>query len=1801
MKRFISMLLALVMCVGMITQVLAINVGESAAEGTLVPVEEESEMTPEEIEIVGDYTEGVVLFALKKAEYLSVHEEVLASLGITNVEPLFTEDGEATGLGSSALIWYRAETTGDLAEIVGSLVALDGVVYAEPEYIYETEAYGEPSTTEISASWAYDNLHKQNGKHWWKELDKRGIAPGTGTVVAVIDTGVDYTHEDLSANMWVNTAELYGTEGVDDDGNGYIDDIYGADMTATGAKAGNPMDDHGHGTHVAGIIGMTANNIGGVGIAYGAKIMAIKAGYSTGSFSSTAIAKAINYAHMMGADVINMSFGGESKSYLVEQALEDAFGDCVLVAAAGNYGLPTTDSPDEPNEIDIFPAGYTYVIGVMASDSNGYFAGFSNWDYRQNYYVEYEIVAPGVSIYSTLPGDNYAEWSGTSMATPMVAAAAAILRSYYDDKDAYSSRFIMGQLVSATEDTCAGYPALNIFDSIDNLPKPNIAPKDLFLLDNVGDENGLNDGDGIIDAGETIDLGVLIRNQWGQTGEITVKVDAISDGGVPNPYVTFITDEVTLQPAGTFSEVDNGFVWNDSYLESVSDPIRFIVSPDTPNDTEIRLTITATTTNGYDLEDETIYYGYVAGTNYLPAYYFRVQAGRSIKGTISEDMTLTNDYLWIVENSVYIPEGVTVTVEPGTKIQFYSSEYDTAYASAVVPYINNDGIFNAIGTEDEPIEMYPGVGFENYAVEIFGYGIETLKYCNITNPLLGYHERIGERAVNLVDHCNLVQDPHRLTTRYLSNGVVYESDSVTYSQGLLVYQLTNSRLEGLRNEYLNYSQTPQPYRVYVNIMENCLINNCIVDLTCLNGSFCIDGYEFNNQTSFKNNVFMTGSISMREHNLTQSRLQLMEIHPNTSPAQRLTKDLLSFIKVDEIKESSTGTYLQLEMNPKINGGYTACPTKVCYDLLNSIGESLGGSMALIDDEDEIETLKGMGWYGNIGYYLDPLTYEYVSVKNHMDKFEITGEKEQFLLLYNDEIISSDDYFYYILEIPGKISEEEFMEAVNNFDYESWAKEYTNVTNNAFINPILNTNQHSWGVLNATKYYADAIPNYATNNYWGTENERLIDKMIMDADDYAGTYQDIIHEPILTLESESLADIYPFVTKVYLTDSDGNIVANVTPGEEYDVHVLFNRDMDMDTQPSISYGPAEPYTDYSVQGEFVSPREWVGKTKISPVLTSGTMYFRTKGGVAADDKWLECGEDILRFSFNVSTTGALAMMLNAEGGANKVELSWAQNDYEVLAGYNIYRSESPDGYFEKINLYLVTGNDYTDTDVRPGVTYYYYFKVVNTDGNEEENTSNIASAAPIDNIPPSLDHSPIESAKAGSSVTIYAMASDNIAVEKVTLYYRVRGSANFKSKNMTNSGDSNRYVAVIPAGDVTAAGVEYYIIVEDTDGNLNRSGSANIPHRIYVNSAPYISGITPSKIDIEGGRTVTILGGNFTEVNTLKIGGVTVDEFSIVDSGTITFVAPAMASGTYAVVVTDSEGRQANSPTPISYVDKSSAAEIPTNLTITSDIETVIPLYVTSNSDIISVHAEIDFPSADFVSVEAVLADPDSSALLDSTYENDTLIIGVIGTSNINPEDGALINIIVKASVDDEKQYEIKLHDVSFNGVEVTNVISCNAILKPCFTIKATVVYYSNLSAVKGAVIRADGVSGTTDENGEAEIIVNKKHVTITASSTNTDYAVSAYDASLVLQASVGKVDLDEFQILAADVDGNGKVNEYDAALILQMAVKKISSFPIGTAWIYTPVSIEKTLYSGENSVQFVAISVGDVDGSYRGE
>ncbi len=234
----------------------------------------------------------------------------------------------------------------------------------------------------------------------------------TNVVVGVLDTGIDTNHPDLATNIWRNSGEIAGN-GIDDDRNGYVDDTNGWDFANNDA---NPMDDNGHGTHVAGTIGASGNNgIGVSGVAWQVLLMPLKFMDSNGSGSLSNAIEGINYARRMGAKIINASWGGGGFSSALQSAItqfQNAGG--IFVAAAGNESSNNSTTP-------AYPANYSGVISVGASTRNDTLASFSNFG------TNVDIVAPGASILSTLPNNRYGLLSGTSMAAPHVSGALALL------------------------------------------------------------------------------------------------------------------------------------------------------------------------------------------------------------------------------------------------------------------------------------------------------------------------------------------------------------------------------------------------------------------------------------------------------------------------------------------------------------------------------------------------------------------------------------------------------------------------------------------------------------------------------------------------------------------------------------------------------------------------------------------------------------------------------------------------------------------------------------------------------------------------------------------------------------------------------------------------------------------------------------------------------------------------------------------------------------------------------------------------------------------------------------------------------------------------------------------------------------------------------------------------------------------------------------------------------------------------------------------------------------------------------
>ena len=371
-------------------------------------------------EVLVRFNDDVKVDALKKWTGTDLPSERIAVLNA----PL----GE--GFRADSQLWEIPVLPGQSVEdLIRHYNSLDIVDFAEPNY--RMQAAAAPNDNLYGDLWGMRDIGAESA--WDTRTDSSPI------IVGVIDSGVDYTHPDLVDNMWTNPGEIAGN-GLDDDGNGYIDDVVGYDFEFDDS---DPMDVNSHGTHVAGTIGARGNNnIGVAGVGWNASLMALKV---IGQGSNAAVARSIDYATDNGAKITNNSYGfagtGVRGSQAISNAVSRAKNAGVLyVVAAGNSraGIPASDMDGNFNS---WPAElskvHDNVITVSATAPNGSFAGFSHWGVES-----VQIAAPGSAIRSTIPGGGYGNKSGTSMASPIVAGAAALLwaerpqLSYLEIKDA---------------------------------------------------------------------------------------------------------------------------------------------------------------------------------------------------------------------------------------------------------------------------------------------------------------------------------------------------------------------------------------------------------------------------------------------------------------------------------------------------------------------------------------------------------------------------------------------------------------------------------------------------------------------------------------------------------------------------------------------------------------------------------------------------------------------------------------------------------------------------------------------------------------------------------------------------------------------------------------------------------------------------------------------------------------------------------------------------------------------------------------------------------------------------------------------------------------------------------------------------------------------------------------------------------------------------------------------------------------------------------------------------------------------
>lgn len=481
------------------------------------------------------------------------------------------------------------------------------------------------------------------------------VTTGDSVVVAVLDTGVDWLHPDLKDNIWINWLEFYGRAGVDDDGNGLIDDVRGWDWIN---NDNNPTDDHSHGTHVAGIIAAKGNNgIGITGVNWNAKIMPLKILQSTGRGDAATIAKAIDYAALMGAKILNLSLGGYFESLTMKSSLEKAYAKTLIVAAAGNdsrcIGPGIGCAP-------LYPGAYSFILGVQDREL------YSNYDqdgpFKSQYsnLMNYDTYAPGSSIISTIPEGTYANFTGTSMSTPTVAGISSL---YMSTKKNYDKELLFSQLIQQQSN---GF--VDAYKILTVVPTPDLRIAKYEIVDTATTSNK----DGKPDAGENINLRIYLKNYSAKADSVSIKVSyaPLADTSL----VKFIQDSCFV-----------GSVSPNSVTYSLS-PLNIKISEKAFHGADYKINVTIKDAKGNLWNDQLV---------------LTFQNAITFGGIITNDITLyPNKYYYVTENVIL--DGGRLIIKPGTTLNFSEGKGIRG---------NNNGVIIALGKKDSLITFTSNSGW----------------------------------------------------------------------------------------------------------------------------------------------------------------------------------------------------------------------------------------------------------------------------------------------------------------------------------------------------------------------------------------------------------------------------------------------------------------------------------------------------------------------------------------------------------------------------------------------------------------------------------------------------------------------------------------------------------------------------------------------------------------------------------------------------------------------------------------------------------------------------------------------------------------------------------------------------------------------------------------------------------------------------------------------------------------------------------------------------------------------------------
>lgn len=766
---------------------------------------------------------------------LSEVDRVLQSIGVDEMQQLMPYTGSQvsrrkarayngqevrdTDLSQLYLVTLRSDANSNLDAVISQLQNLDDVEYAEPNYIVYTQQSTDYVTDPMYGQQTY--LSQINMPQLWQTATNNVL--GHRPVIAILDTGVDITHPDLAANIWTNAAESVGDDGIDDDGNGYKDDVHGWDFVNQTGRIG---DWNGHGTHCAGIAAAVGGN--GIGIAGAnpeALIMPVTVMQSDGTGDVATIVKGIDYAVANGADIISMSIGAYAHSIAEEQALAKAYSKCVLVAAAGNDGrCITTEHPHIPSPAPCFPAAFNFVLGVQATVGASVLASFSNYDddgpvyswYSEEKLYNYELRAPGVDILSTYPGGRYKKMNGTSMACPLVAGAISRL---LQTKEVLSKEMLFGDLINTSKNVIDIFAAYQLSDA-DRQPS-------LSILGNSIDDSA-GDNDGRADAGETLMIYPTLRNAWGQATNIRLSVE-VAENEDPT-LVELITPQT-----------DFGSELSSYAMMQSLNPLVIRLADNVVDGRHVRLLLKATCDNNSEVCEQEIV--------------LNVENGVELGGTQRENLTLYPNVHYIVTRNWGIPRDVQVRVMPGTTIKIKDgvgiSNYGVitfegkADSMIVVTKADNDmGYIGGFLNDNANYINFSYVVFDNlHGITFDGHRYEhcVISNCEINSPYMSmggnfrdcdiYYNKLScpnarcffSSAASFIEtsiHDNEITSPlggglgstnRFYHSNYIGNTINNTTDNVVYTPS--VAQLEES------NCYGNFYDTKE-LRGYYSIIHN---------------------------------------------------------------------------------------------------------------------------------------------------------------------------------------------------------------------------------------------------------------------------------------------------------------------------------------------------------------------------------------------------------------------------------------------------------------------------------------------------------------------------------------------------------------------------------------------------------------------------------------------------------------------------------------------------------------------------------------------------------------------------------------------------------------------------------------------------------------------------------------------------------------------------------------------------------------------------------------------------------------------